>query len=185
LSVNNTVYTVPSWKRRYNEYVAHQEASGALIPESMNTDIADSVTDRIIRDTMRNVWDISNPRDFQIDAIRLLAFTPNMLLYLVAKTGGGKSAVPLTMGTLKSGVTVTLVPLIGLSSNQVTKSRNANHYVEAYHLDKQNTESWRELSKRLNSLHQSQANHCTIILYVSPRALQMESQWLKLLERLA
>jgi len=108
-----------------------------------------------------------------------------MLLCLIAKTGGGKSAVPLTVGTLKSGVTVTLVPLIGLGSDQVTKSRNANHYVEAYHLDEQNTESSRELSKRLNSLHQSEANHCTIILYVSPRALQMESHWLKLLERLA
>ena len=63
------VYTVPTWKRRYNEYVAHHEASGALIPESMNTDISDSVTDRILRDNMQNMWGISNPREFQIDAI--------------------------------------------------------------------------------------------------------------------
>jgi len=134
---------------------------------------------------MRNVWDISNPREFQIDAIQRLAFCPNTLLYLIAKTGSGKSAILLTVGTLKSGVTITLVPLIGLGSDQVTKSRNPNHYVEAYHLDEQSSESSRELSKRLNSLHQTEANNCTIFLYVSPRALQMELYWLKLLEKLA
>ena len=174
------VYTVPMWTRRYNEFIAIRSSSGHLFPES-----TDNATARIIRETTRNVWDISNPREFQIDAIQHLAFCPNTLLYLIAKTGSGKSAIPLTVGTLKSGVTITLVPLIGLGSDQVTKSRNPNHYVEAYHLDEQSSESSRELSKRLNSLHQTEANNCTIFLYVSPRALQMESYWLKLLEKLA
>ena len=64
------------------------------------------------------------------------------------------------------------------------KSCNANHYIEAYHLDEQTNESARELSKRLNTLHQTEANHCTIFLYVSLRALQLESSW-KLLEKIA
>ena len=110
---------------------------------------------------------------------------PDTLLYIIAKTGSGKSAIPLTTGTLTSGVIITLVPLIGLGSDQVAKSRNANHYIEAYHLDEQNNESARELSKRLNTMHQTEANHCTIFLYLSPWALQLDLLWLKLLEKIA
>jgi hypothetical protein len=53
---------------------------------------------------------------------------------MIAKTGSGKSAIPLMVGTLLTGVVITLVPLVGLGSNQVSKSCNAANYVEAYHI---------------------------------------------------
>ena len=153
------VYNAPMWKKRYNEYITHRVSSVHLFPES-----TDNATDKIIRNAMQDVWDLADPRDFQVDAGKRLAFFPNTLLYIISKTGSEKSAIPLTTGTLTSGVIITLVPLIGLGSDQVAKSRNANHYIEAYHLDEQNNESARELSKRLNTMHQTEANHCTIFL---------------------
>jgi superfamily II DNA helicase RecQ len=56
------------------------------------------------------------------------------MLYIIAQTGSGKSAIPLTVGTLLTGVVITLVPMIGLVSVQVAKSCNAANYVEVYHM---------------------------------------------------
>jgi superfamily II DNA helicase RecQ len=116
------------WKKRFNEYIDQRVSSGHLFLES-----TDNATDRIVQNAMRDVWDLAYPRDFQVEAVKRLAFFP----------------------------------------------------MEAYHLDEQNNESARELSKRLNTLHQTEANHCTIFLYLSPSALQLESSWLKLLEKIA
>ena len=52
-------------------------------------------------------------------------------MYIFAKTGLGKSAIPLTVGTPFTGIVITLVPLVGLGSNQVSKSHNLKNYVEA------------------------------------------------------
>ncbi len=57
------------------------------------------------------------------------------MLYIIAKTGSGKSTILLMVDTLLTGVVVTLVPLVGLERNQLTKSCNVANYIEAFHLD--------------------------------------------------
>jgi hypothetical protein len=58
------------------------------------------------------------------------------MVYVCAKTGSGKLAIPLTAGSLLTRVIITLVPLVGLGSNQVSKSTNDGSFIEAYHVDK-------------------------------------------------
>jgi hypothetical protein len=42
-------------------------------------------------------------------------------VHVCANTGSGKSAIPLTAGSLLSRVILTLVPLVGFGSDQVSK----------------------------------------------------------------
>jgi hypothetical protein len=56
-------------------------------------------------------------------------------MYLIAKTGLGKLAVPLTVGSMQNNVTLTMVPLVGLGSDQVSKSTNKANMIKSYHLD--------------------------------------------------
>ncbi len=67
-----------------------------------------------IRKCMLDDWEIVHPHEFQIRAIHRIAFCDNQLIYIVAKTGSGKSAIPLTAGSLLTGVTLSMVPLVGL-----------------------------------------------------------------------
>ena len=53
----------------------------------------------------------------------------------ISKTGPGKSAVPLTIVTLCRGVTVVMVPLFRLESDQVKKAMHFEKGVKAYHVD--------------------------------------------------
>ena len=101
--------------------------------EALGREVADSHVDgvnpdheKIIRQAMLDDWGIRYPRDFQIRAVAYLAFQRDRILYLIAKTGSGKSAVPLAVGALQNGITLTMVPLVGLGSDQVSKSTN-NH----------------------------------------------------------
>jgi hypothetical protein len=87
-------------------------------------------------------------------------------LYIIAKAGSGKSAIPLTVVTLLTGVVVTLVPLIGLGSNQVTKSCNAANYIKAYHVDEHRGKDADKLHYRLDSMTNQEADYVTIFLYI-------------------
>jgi hypothetical protein len=58
--------------------------------------------ERIIRKTMLDDWGITSPHTFQMQAINITAFRPGPHLYIIAKTGSGKSAIPLT--TISSGL---------------------------------------------------------------------------------
>jgi hypothetical protein len=80
------------------------------------------------------------------------AFHWNELVYIFFKTGSGKSAIPLTVGMLLTGVVITLVPLVGLGSDQVTKSCNAANYVKAYHVDKHQGKDAQKLCFCLDSM---------------------------------
>ena len=88
-----------------------------------------------IRKAMLNDWGIRHPHEFQVRSIHQLAFTDNKLLYVIAKTGSGKSTIPLTAGSLLTGVTLSMVPLVGLGSDQVNKSSNYENGIELFHLD--------------------------------------------------
>eukprot|EP00984_Skeletonema_dohrnii_P002679 scaffold926_cov75-Skeletonema_dohrnii-CCMP3373.AAC.2 len=78
---------------------------------------------------------VSKPRPFQLDAIFQLCIRRISMLYLIRKTGEGKSLVLKGMATIKRGITVCLVPLVGLGSDQVCKTTCAKCGVEAYHVD--------------------------------------------------
>ena len=87
------------------------------------------------------------------------------------KTTEGKSLIPLTLATIFNGVTVVLVPLIGLGSDQVKKASVPEHNVEAYHVDEHKFEDARKLRTHLQSLSDDEAKNVTIILYMSPQFL--------------
>ena len=54
---------------------------------------------------------------------------------MMRKTAEGKSLVSLTLATIFNGLTVVLVPLIGLVSDQVEKASVPELNGEAYHVD--------------------------------------------------
>ena len=80
-------------------------------------------------------WDIDSPHDFQVVAINQGNFNDDTVMYLISKTGSGKSAVPLTIATLRHGITIVLVPLLGLGSDQVKKASRVDKCIHAYHVD--------------------------------------------------
>jgi len=110
----------------------------------------------------RTDWGIQYPREFQIRAIHHIAFQHDQILYLVAKSGSGKSAIPLKIGSLQTGVTLSMVPLVGLGSDQVNNSRNSTNSIEAYHLDENRGGDGYALRRRLLSLHPREANPVSI-----------------------
>jgi hypothetical protein len=101
-------------------------ARRAALANSVGTSTIDGIDpdeERWIRQCMLVDWGILSPHEWQIRAIHNVAFTRDQLIYLVAKTGSGKSAVPMTVGSLQMGVTLTMVPLVGLGSDQVKSAR--------------------------------------------------------------
>ncbi len=99
---------------------ACREAVGSSIAPSNIIDI-NLVHKRWIRQAMLDDWGMHSPHEFQLRAIHHIAFQCNQLLYIIAKTGLGKSAIPLTIGLLQTGVTLLMIPLVGLGSDQVNK----------------------------------------------------------------
>jgi superfamily II DNA helicase RecQ len=137
--------------------------------------------------TMHNDWGICHPHEFQIRAIHQAAFTRDELLciIIIAKTGSGKSAIPLTVGTLLTGVVITLVPLVGLGSNQVSKSCNAANYVKAYHINEHHRKDAKKLRYHLDAMTAREADYVTIFLNMSPESLQIDSPFYGVICRIA
>ena len=91
---------------------------------------------------MITTWN-RTPRNFQKEAIpRLLMMrcvpnTPSAML-LVQGTGGGKSAVPQTVGAVTCGITLIIETTLSLSADQHSKIKSANSShgsIEAFHID--------------------------------------------------
>jgi hypothetical protein len=102
--------------------------------------------------------------------IRLLFFRTDGLC--LCKNWLRKSAIPLTAGSLLLRVIITLVPLVGLGSDQVSKSTNVGSLIEAYHVDEHRGPDATLLKKRLLSITDVEAEHVSIFLYMSPQSLQ-------------
>jgi superfamily II DNA helicase RecQ len=100
------------------------------------------------------------------------------MLGIIAQTGSGKSAIPLTVGTLLTGVVITLVPMIGLVSVQVAN-------VEVYHVGEHRGKDAAKLRHRLDIMTEQDADYVTIFLYMSPQSLQTNSPWYGVLRRIA
>ena len=84
----------------------------------------------LVDNAMATFWE-RHPHEFQREAIaRLLMMTcapyhPTALL-LVQSTGGGKSMVPMTVGSVTRGVTLSIENTQPLAADQVSKFRNVN-----------------------------------------------------------
>jgi len=156
--------------------LGRRQAIERRVPVSSLADM-DPVHERWIRIAMLDDWGIQTPHDWQIRAISDIAFSRDTSTYLIAKTGSGKSAVPLTVGSLLTGITVTMVPLVGLGSDQVNKCSNPDNFIEGYHLDEHRGRDGGILRKRLLSVSEYEADNVSIFLYASPQSLQVGSDW--------
>ncbi len=84
---------------------------------------------------MKDDWGINFPCKFQVHVINNIPLHCDRLVYIIAKMGLGKSAIPLTVSSLQTGITLTMVPFIGLGSNQVNLAQKGDNFIKAYHLN--------------------------------------------------
>jgi superfamily II DNA helicase RecQ len=96
-------------------------------------------------------------------------------------TGEGKSAVVLTSAALLRGVTLVVVPLLGLGSDQVSKAQRPDFRVESYHLDKNRSKDQFAIQRRLLSVAHQHAQ--SIILFAWLQSLREGSSWAPLLHQ--
>lgn len=94
------------------------------------------------------VTTITSPRPFQLEAVNHGIFNDNTILYIIRRTADGKSLVPMTIAFFRSGVSVVLVPLIGLGCGQVEKATYVDHNIEAYADEHKNADA-KNLCERL------------------------------------
>ncbi|KAL7524381.1 hypothetical protein ACHAXR_000554, partial [Thalassiosira sp. AJA248-18] len=84
------------------------------------------------------------------------------------------------------GVTIVMVPLIGLGSDQVNKSFRLKEGVEAYHVDENRGEDFMLLARRLMSMKTVEGRSAnSIILYCSPQSLSPTGTFSHVLKKLA
>jgi hypothetical protein len=80
---------------------------------------------------MAKAWGILSPWEYQVRAIAQLVFYPKTCLFLIRKTGEGKSAVVLTLAMLLHGICLVVAPLLGLGCDQVVKAQRPAYKVES------------------------------------------------------
>ena len=112
-----------------------RDSTGQSVKPSDANEI-DNQYEMWIQKVMIDDWGIQFPHKFQIRAIHHVAFHHDQIVYIVAKTGSGKLAILLLIGLLQTRVTLLMVLLVGLGSDQVNNSRNSKNLIKAYHLDK-------------------------------------------------
>jgi len=140
---------------------------------------------RIIRHAMEFNFGISSPHDEQLQAINRGAFYDGTVMNIIAKTAFGKSVIPSTICSLRRGIAVILVPLLGLGSDQVNKTMIIEKNIESYHIDEHRLEDATLLRERLRSLTAKERENISIQLYLSPLALAEGSEWMPILRNLA
>ena len=143
----------------------------------------------IAEQAMITTWN-RTPRDFQKEAIpRLLMMrcvpnTPSAML-LVQGTGGGKSAVPQTVGAVTCGITLIIESTLSLSADQHSKIKSANSAhgpIKAFHIDSIRTKiNEDKLANMLISL--SPNTDASIFLFSSPEFL-LKEPWNSMIETL-
>ncbi|KAL7508357.1 hypothetical protein ACHAXN_005444 [Cyclotella atomus] len=111
----------------------------------------------------------------KILSIFYLSYLKPLLMYVIRKTGEGKSLVMMGTAAVLRGVTICLVPLLGLGSSQALKSNIRAHRIEGYHLDEYRAQDFAALSQRMAKYKRSDAT--SIIVYISPQNLQPGSNW--------
>ena len=122
----------------------------------------------IVEDAMKTDLGLDEPREFQVRACHEGSFKDGSVMHVWAKTGSGKSAIPLTISTLRRGISLVMVPLLGLGSDLGDKSHGAGTNIESYHVDEHHGEDATMLKRRLSSYDKEEAEDVSIILFISP-----------------
>ncbi len=81
-------------------------------------------------------------------------------------------------------MTVTMVPLVGLGSDQIKYGSNEDNLIKAYHLDEHRGNDGKALRDWLLLLSDDKAITVFIFLYASPQSLQVGTFWHKCLSTL-
>ena len=136
-----------------------------------------------IKKELLATWGCVTPRPYQVEAIFHLVYRKVDMVYLIRKTGEGKSLVLQGMASMLKGVTISLVPLLGLGSDQQEKCSKSSDAVEAYHLDEFRGSHAKLLIRHLRLYTREEKT--TIILFVSPQQMQRNSNWYAVLRDLA
>ena len=84
------------------------------------------------------------------------------------RTANGKSLLPLTVAAFKHRVTIVLVSLIELGSEQVQKSCYYDHNLEAYHLGEYKGKDAYDLRDRILLMEEKEMDCTSIFLICSP-----------------
>ena len=144
------------------------------------------IFDSITTEAMQHVWN-RTPRSFQLNTIshvirmRCHPHNPQATL-LVQGTGGGKSTVHQTIGTVDGGVTVVIEPTLSLGADQSSKidlADTSSKLVKSFQLDGiKNPKSREDLNEFLCSL--SPTTNASIFLFLSPEEL-LKKPWCNLL----
>lgn len=142
--------------------------------------------ERTIKEMFRSEWDVITPRESQIEAIKSLM--KNGSLKLIQPTGSGKSLVFLGAATIRRGVSICLVPLHGLGSNQTAKANtheNLTSSVVAIHADELRGDALTPIEKYLLSTGKDCFKHHSLILYISAKRLVPGEPWRNIVEHFA
>ena len=115
------------------------------------------------------------PRPFQIDGVRLLVWRHGIRLCLVRKTGDGKTYVFYIAGILLGGVSLSIIPVVGLGAEQAERARNTEKGVDAYHLDQLSGPMVQRVKTMLKEA--KVGDRRSIFLFCSPQALRPGSAW--------
>ena len=104
-------------------------------------------------------------------------------LVVIRQTAYGKSLIPQIVGSLRRGVCIYLVPLIGLGSDQVERATVIEHNIKPYHVDEhKNKDAW-QLITYLLQMTPDKAKYATIALFLGPNAMT-STRWGTVLEKL-
>jgi len=91
---------------------------------------------QLVRNVLSQLRGIVALRPYKFDAILYLVFLRSMqMMYRIRRCGNGKSIVQYGLATMRWGVHVTRVPLIGLGNNEGAKSECPDAGVQSYHFN--------------------------------------------------
>jgi superfamily II DNA helicase RecQ len=143
-----------------------------------------------IRLMLLEVWNISEPKPWQLKSIYLLAHgraRARRRLLLTRRTGDGKSLVIYGLATLLRGVTIVLVPILALGIDQVSTFWSMAHpeaQVFAEHLDTiRDRDDVVKMATFLQNLRPVDKMRQSIVLWLSPDCLE-HTVWKKCISSL-
>ena len=164
--------------------VAENNADNSLFsspePASVYSGIPDSPPGVLdgIRAMLTEAWNIQEPKEWQLQAIFAMTYGLDRAfrrLLLVRRTGDGKSLVIYGLATLLRGVTIVMVPILALGSDQVSSvwsMANPLAAVYAEHLDSiRERDDVVSMARFLKSLRCEDKYTQSIVLWVGPDTL--------------
>jgi superfamily II DNA helicase RecQ len=128
----------------------------------------------VINSMLKEVWGVDSPHSWQTEAVHELAFGDEVCLLLVRKTGDGKTNVLLGAATLLGGVSLCVVPLLGLGVDQEARVESSTgELVRSFHLDELRGEAKCKVVELLSDF----PKRARVVLFASPQSLEPGKGW--------